>query len=133
MRAFDATTECKIQLWAFATDVVCVPTFDVCEKCVERNQVPLQNFHDKAHLFYRLSEEPPQFLRFPYPILVDRSTAVHTGICCPGCQTEDPSQGYLCKYQECRSSNLCEACESKGVHDPNHARTKLATPTRSRI
>jgi hypothetical protein len=44
--------------------------FDVCEKCVERNEVPVQNFHDKTHLRYRLSE-PPQFPGFPYPILVN--------------------------------------------------------------
>lgn len=51
MRAFDATTACKIQLWAFATDVVRVPTLAFAKHVWNGMKFPYKTFMIK-HIYF---------------------------------------------------------------------------------
>ena len=120
--------------------------YDLCESCLIRNENLQQQqqqqqksprawifdppFHDPTHIFYRLVGDKPSLSnQKEYPIIVARDTAIHAGIICSTCSISDP-KGYLYKCQECHNINLCEACEYKGVHNPNHTRLKVAVPSR---
>jgi len=110
------------------------PDYDVCESCIERNESSGERrvapFHDPTHIFYRLSKKTrlSQDAGFDkFPVIINRSQCVHTGVVCSYCEAENVV-GYLYKCQQCPNINLCEACEVKGLHDPNHPRTKLGQP-----
>mmetsp|Transcript_12400 Transcript_12400/g.19080 ORF Transcript_12400/g.19080 Transcript_12400/m.19080 type:complete len:354 (+) Transcript_12400:115-1176(+) len=112
--------------------------YDLCETCMlqnekmseaSKNTLGLQPapFHDDSHVFFRLAT-PVKSIE-AYPVIMNRSTAVHTGVTCSVCQTKDPT-GYLYKCQECPNVHLCEACESQGKHHIHHARTKISVPSK---
>ena len=99
--------------------------FDLCEDCVSKKETTEPFIHDGTHIFYRIYT--PSFKAFP--VVMNRSAAVHSGVTCSACSIHD-IRGYLYHCQECSNVNLCEACESQGRHNMNHARTKLAMPSR---
>lgn len=110
--------------------------YDLCELCMidleeaaDKNNGTTTSFHDSLHLFYRVRRTSPVGA---FPVVLNRSNCVHTGINCSLCHTQN-IQGYLYKCQQCPSMNICEACEAKGLHDPNHARTKISNPSEESI
>jgi len=78
-----------------------------------------------------------------YPIIVNRSAARHVGVTCSICRQQDP-EGYLYQCQPCTAAaatasafdpnidmcafEICEACEAKGCHAPDHPRIKISVP-----
>ena len=90
--------------------------YDLCEACYSSRT------HDATHLFLRI--DMPSFGSFP--VVANRSTVQHH-IRCDVCGVV-PLQGYRYVCAVCLL-DLCEACESKGWHDPNHTRIKTADPT----
>lgn len=111
------------------------PDYDLCESCIERNESSGERraapFHDPTHIFYRLSKKSrlnQDACVDKFPVIINRSQCVHTGVACSYCEAENVV-GYLYKCQQCLNINLCEACEVKGLHDPSHPRTKLGKPS----
>jgi len=51
----------------------------------------------------------------------------HEGVICDGCSTS-PIVGIRWKCSVCPDYDLCEACETKGVHDASHPLLKVAQP-----
>ena len=90
--------------------------YDLCEACYGSRT------HDATHLFLRI--DTPSFSAFP--VVANRSTVQHS-IRCDVCGVA-PLQGYRYVCAVCLV-DLCEACESKGLHDPTHTRIKTADPT----
>lgn len=56
-----------------------------------------------------------------------KSKAIHYGISCENCGQYD-IKGVRYKCIKCRNYNLCEKCESKGVHDIYHILLKINYP-----
>jgi len=52
---------------------------------------------------------------------------VHAGVVCDGCGKKNFS-GIRYKCSVCPDYDLCEACESKGLHEPSHHFVKIANP-----
>jgi len=51
---------------------------------------------------------------------------VHEGVVCDGCEGKITGVRYKCGF--CYNYDLCEVCESKGIHDVSHPRVKMAVP-----
>jgi next-to-BRCA1 protein 1 len=51
---------------------------------------------------------------------------VHYGVVCDGCQSDIRGIRYKCSV--CNDYDLCQTCESKGIHDPSHILMKIAKP-----
>lgn len=94
--------------------------FDLCDRCINGSVVA--EAHDDSHLFLRIARPNSQISS--YPIVVNRSGLQHVGIRCACCQVEGfTGFRYIC--QVCPDTDLCEACEFKGSHDPSHTRLKI--------
>jgi len=52
---------------------------------------------------------------------------IHQGICCDICQ-RSPIVGFRYKCSVCPDFDLCELCEGKNNHDPNHPMKKIKVP-----
>ena len=104
--------------------------YDLCESCLIENESKAFPFHDPTHIFLRLVGNKPSIAtqQSNYPVIISRSNAIHVGVTCSCCQAQD-LQGYIYKCQGCPNVNLCESCECKGLHDINHTRIKIATPS----
>jgi len=110
------------------------PDFDLCEICIrDRERYNDHSFriasipiHDPSHLFLRLAKTDSANAH--YPVVVNRSNAIHYGVNCHVCSSTD-IQGFRYHCQVCSNVDICEACEAKGGHDPSHTRLKLAVPT----
>ena len=82
--------------------------FDFCEACKA----------SKPH--------PHQFLAISSPLSADERP-VHVGVQCDECQAA-PIRGIRFKCTQCFNFDLCEVCEAKGIHDPEHPLVKIAQP-----
>jgi len=51
---------------------------------------------------------------------------VHFGVVCDGCQSDVRGIRYKCSV--CNDYDLCQVCESKGIHDASHILMKIAKP-----
>jgi len=107
--------------------------YDLCETCMKSRTWAT---HDPSHLFLAISRPvgaiwsdtntsmPIDFTSFA--IVANRDGLKHA-VKCDACGTKR-LVGYRYACVVCMI-NLCEACEAKGVHDPNHTRLKIAQPS----
>jgi len=57
----------------------------------------------------------------------EEDNSSHEGVMCDGCSVS-PIVGIRWKCSVCNDYDLCQACESKGVHDPSHPLIKVVKP-----
>ena len=92
------------------------PDYDLCSACIEE-QEKLGQIHDRTHLFFRISHPEIQ----SHILTTCRSNFVHPGYKCSQCAGD--ILGFRFECIQCMIS-ICEACEAKGKHDPQHPRIK---------
>lgn len=94
------------------------PDHDLCSACMDeydRARIPL----DSSHIFYRIYA--PVEIR-TIPIFSNRMSWIHPNINCDECK--NPVVGYRFVCSACAVS-LCEKCEQKGCHPPEHNLLKM--------
>ena len=116
----------KVPLVGVRYKCLTCPDFDLCEACVKLNDEEKTNFHNRDHLFLRISK-PVSFNDATTPtVLVSRSRMVHN-INCTNCRNGIVGLRYFCT--SC-AINLCESCEliSNRFHDVSHNMMKMKPP-----
>lgn len=93
--------------------------YDLCSKCIE----PTVKQHPKEHLFLRIDAGEQATLVANYPVVVSRTPLVNPNAC-TGCAASNFT-GFRFQCVQCQV-DLCQTCESRGVHDPTHPRMKFA-------
>lgn len=103
--------------------------YDLCEKCEAKGA------HDAAHPLIKLVQ--PRHCQGRRGLWGGRrghdGQATHFGVTCDGCQ-QSPIVGQRFKCTVCPDYDLCEKCNTKGVHDASHPLENTpARPWRHRV
>jgi next-to-BRCA1 protein 1 len=73
------------------------------------------------------SAASPQSPKTPTGKSEEETNPVHAGVVCDGCGKRGFS-GIRFKCSVCPDFDLCEVCETKGIHDSNHPMTRIIKP-----
>jgi len=100
------------------------PDYDLCEAC----ELKKSTIHDNNHMFLKINR--PRAWRHSWvsnPASGDNQTVIHPRVQCDGCG-QCPLVGNRYKCTTCPDYDLCESCEAKKVHFPDHQFAKHAQP-----
>jgi len=96
------------------------PDYDLCEIC---DALGVHREHPLSVI-----ATPVDYTSEFCPVRPVPLTAVHHGVTCDGCNTF-PLRGIRHKCSSCPNYDLCDSCESKGIHN-HHSFTKIIQPRR---